>query len=515
MGNTNVTLYAQWSLIPTFKVTYNGNGNTGGSVPSDTTKYQVAATVTVKGNTGTLVKTGFTFIGWNTAADGSGAVYAVGATFPMSNANVTLYAQWTVNSYVVTYDDQSATTAVNPSSKTVTYPANTVGSLPAAPQKTGSTFGGWFTAQNGGGTEFTATTVVTANITVYAKWTIISYVVTYDDQSATTPVNPSSKTVTYPATTVGTLPAAPQKTGSTFGGWYTAQNGSGTEFTAATTVSANMTVYAKWVINQYKVSFNSLGGTNVTYQMVNHNSRATEPSIPTKASVTFANWFSDQACTMRWNFSTNITSDITLFAKWVVMDVDGNIYDTVRIGTQTWLVQNLKTRRFNDGSAIPLVTSNDIWIQMGGSMACCWVNNDSNTYKSTYGALYNWATASSGKLAPTGWHVPTETEAYALTSYLGDNADRAGGKLKATGTTFWQSPNEGATNSSGFTGLPAGMRRSDDGTFYNIGQTASWWTSTSLSDERARQWELWYGNDQVTSMPQDKAVGLSVRCIKD
>jgi uncharacterized protein (TIGR02145 family)/uncharacterized repeat protein (TIGR02543 family) len=530
MGNTNVTLYAQWSLIPTFKVTYNGNGNTGGSVPSDTTKYQVAATVTVKGNTGTLVKTGATFSGWNTAADGSGAVYAVGATFPMGSANVTLYAQWTVNSYVVTYDDQSATTAVTPSSKIVTYPATTVGSLPAAPQKTGSTFGGWFTAQNGGGTEFSATTVVTANITVYAKWTILSYVVTYDDQSATTPVSPSSKTVTYPAITVGTLPAAPQKTGATFGGWYTAQNGSGTEFTAASTVSANMTVYAKWVINQYKVSFNSLGGTSITFQMVNHNSHATEPTPPTKASVTFWHWYSDQACTNQWNFSTGITSDITLYAKWVVMDVDGNIYDTVRIGTQTWMVQNLKTTKYYDGIDIPNVTNADSWANLSSAAYCWYENNTSN--KATYGALYNWYAASNSRLAPAGWHLPSDDEWVELLWYLVDNGynwDGTGelnrvGKSLATKTGWSSSTIEGevgnnmpSNNKSGFSALPGGYRDGWVGSFYSVGNGAFWWTSTEYqsSNSDALSRSIIYDDATLRGFQNIKQVGNSVRCIKD
>jgi uncharacterized repeat protein (TIGR02543 family) len=94
MGSANTTLYAKWTINPTYTVTYNANGATGGSAPSDTTGYEQGATVTVLGNTGSLVKTGYTFAGWNTSADGSGTSYAHGATFTMGSANVTLYANW-------------------------------------------------------------------------------------------------------------------------------------------------------------------------------------------------------------------------------------------------------------------------------------------------------------------------------------------------------------------------------------------------------------------------------------
>jgi len=94
MGSSNVTLYAQWTALPTYTVTYNGNGNTGGSVPTDSNAYYQGDTVTVLGNTGNLTKTGYTFAGWNTAANGSGTSYAGGATFAMGTVNVTLYAQW-------------------------------------------------------------------------------------------------------------------------------------------------------------------------------------------------------------------------------------------------------------------------------------------------------------------------------------------------------------------------------------------------------------------------------------
>ncbi|MFD0670833.1 S-layer homology domain-containing protein, partial [Cohnella sp. GCM10027633] len=179
MAAANVTLYAQWTVNPTYTVTYDGNGSTGGTVPTDSHPYEQHSTVTVLGNTGSLVKTGSTFAGWNTAADGSGTSYVAGATFTMGAANVTLYAQWTVNpTYTVTYDGNGSTGGTVPTdghpyeqNETVTVLGNT-GSL----AKTGNTFAGWNTAANGSGTSYAAGasfTMAVANVTLYAQWTAI------------------------------------------------------------------------------------------------------------------------------------------------------------------------------------------------------------------------------------------------------------------------------------------------------------------------------------------------------
>ncbi|NLG18230.1 MAG: InlB B-repeat-containing protein [Fibrobacter sp.] len=160
----------------TYSVTYNGNGSTDGTTPNDANKYPQGATVTVLGNTGSLVKTGSTFAGWNTAVNGSGTSYAGSETFVMGTANVTLYAQWTVNpTYTVTYKGNGNTGGSVPADTnsyekgaTVSVSGNT-GSL----VKTGSTFAGWNTAANGSGTSYAGSETFvmgTANVTLYAQW---------------------------------------------------------------------------------------------------------------------------------------------------------------------------------------------------------------------------------------------------------------------------------------------------------------------------------------------------------
>ena len=168
---------------------------------------------------------------------------------------------------------------------------------------------------------------------------------------------------------------------------------------------------------------------------------------------------------------------------------------------------------FSDGQAIQNITDNTAWSGMMSS-AFVWYNNDQVTYKEPYGALYNGYAVNTGKLCPTGWHVPDSTEWSELLAYLG-GSDIAGGKMKESGTLHWESPNVGATNSSGFTALPGGV-------FYYlyresvvVGYMGDWWNSTETDTSQAVYWNI--ENVSSTAKPYicDKNNGLSVRCIKD
>ena len=196
-----------------------------------------------------------------------------------------------------------------------------------------------------------------------------------------------------------------------------------------------------------------------------------------------------------------------------VTDVDGNVYSTVTIGTQEWLVGNLKTTKYSDGTSIPLVTNDGAWNALL-TPGYCWYNNDEATYKDPYGALYNWHTINSGDLCPIGWHVPTHSEWIELTDYLGGLAE-AGGKLKEAGTEHWNSPNAGATNESGFTALPGGYRF-DNGAFDFINIFGYWW-SASEANNPFNSWyrELSYYGSNVYELFCVKKSGFSVRCLKD
>lgn len=197
----------------------------------------------------------------------------------------------------------------------------------------------------------------------------------------------------------------------------------------------------------------------------------------------------------------------------VLTDCDGNIYNTVEIGSQVWMVENLKSTKYNDCTPIQIIQSNPEWGNMT-SPAMCWYNDDVNN-KQSYGGLYNWYAVNTGKLCPTGWHVPSNEEWDVLISYLG--FETAGSKLKETGTTHFFEPNSDATNESGFTGLPGGFRglNWDYYDFFNIGYNGYWWTSTESSISNAYEKNVALGRSTVDTENLTKKNGFSIRCIKD
>lgn len=195
-----------------------------------------------------------------------------------------------------------------------------------------------------------------------------------------------------------------------------------------------------------------------------------------------------------------------------ITDVDGNIYNTISIGNQIWTVENLKTTKYNDGTGIPLVSSESSWLNLP-SPAFCWYDNNPVNYKDIYGALYNWHAVNTGKLCPTGWHVPSDIEWTTLTSYLG-GTNIAGGKMKETGTNHWIPPNVGATNESGFTALPAGQRYAD-GVFQYIGYGSYWWSSTAENVSNAYPRRINQAAPNVYADVSLRSNGHSIRCIKD
>ena len=195
-----------------------------------------------------------------------------------------------------------------------------------------------------------------------------------------------------------------------------------------------------------------------------------------------------------------------------LMDIDCNIYSTVTIGSQEWMVENLKTTRYNDGKDIPLVTDKTEWSSLT-SAGYCWYDNDKATYGNTYGALYNWYTLENPNLCPAGWHVTTDQEWMTLTTYLG-NEKVSGGQLKESGTTHWRSPNTDATNETDYTALPGG-NRDNLGDFYYVGYSGYWWTSSQVGGAFAWPRFMNYDSGSVDKFPNNKKKGFSVRCIKD
>jgi uncharacterized protein (TIGR02145 family) len=195
-----------------------------------------------------------------------------------------------------------------------------------------------------------------------------------------------------------------------------------------------------------------------------------------------------------------------------ITDPDGNVYHQVIIGTQTWMVENLKTTKYKDGTAIPNTTAATAWHALI-TPSFCWYNNDEAANMNTYGALYNWYAVNTGNLCPTGWHVPTDSEWTALGNYLGGETI-AGGKLKETGTTHWLNPNTGATNETGFLALPGG-NRDINGNFGSIGSFGTWWSSTEMGTAGAWYRYLSSSDSQLLGNNFFQNFAYSVRCMKN
>lgn len=185
---------------------------------------------------------------------------------------------------------------------------------------------------------------------------------------------------------------------------------------------------------------------------------------------------------------------------------------SVTICSQVWMSNNLTSSTYKNGDVIPKITDGTAWASLTTG-AWCWYNNDSATY-SIYGKLYNWYAVNDPRgLAPLGWHIPSDVEFATLSTCLGGDA-AAGGALKEAGIAHWVTPNTGAINSNGFTGLPSG-NRDLSGNFNNMGKYGSFWNATQFDAGTAWFRYLSYQDAILSKYNREKTFGYGVRCIKD
>jgi uncharacterized protein (TIGR02145 family) len=188
---------------------------------------------------------------------------------------------------------------------------------------------------------------------------------------------------------------------------------------------------------------------------------------------------------------------------------------SVSIGSQVWQTKNLNVDRFRNGDMIPQARTNKEWNSAGkkGKPVWCYYNNDPENGR-IYGKLYNWHAVNDARgLAPKGWHIPSDNEWTTLTNYLGGE-DVADGKMKSTGTIYWNPPNIGASNESSFSALPGGYRNID-GSFHYIRSYAFFWSATQYDGNYAWFRNLYYYSSNVYRSNNDKSVGASIRCLLD
>ena len=197
-----------------------------------------------------------------------------------------------------------------------------------------------------------------------------------------------------------------------------------------------------------------------------------------------------------------------------VEDADGNVYKTIGIGSQVWMAENLKATRYSNGDPIGTTTPATLDISNDFSHKYQWAYGGDESNAAVYGRLYTWYAATDTRnVCPAGWHVFSDEDWSTLIIYLG-SADSAGGKLKETGTTHWQSPNAGATNETGFSALPGGGR-DGNGRFFSIGSGGFWWSSSEISTELGSYRSINFDYSNVFIYNIEKHYGFSVRCLQD
>ena len=296
MGAANTTLYAHWS-VNAYTLAFDGNG---GKASESSRKVQYGNQY---GTLPTATRTGYAFQGWYTARSGGSQV---SSSTTMEAANTTVYAHWTVNTYTVSFDSNGGSAVA---SQSVRYGSKAT--QPANPTRAGHTFQGWYTARSGG-SKYDFGTAVTGDVTLYAHWSVNSYTLTFDGNGGKP--SEASRTVAYGGQ-YGSLPTA-TRTGYAFQGWYTAGDG-GTKVSPSTTMgAADTTLYARWSVNSYTVSFDSDGGSNVPAQKVRYGSKASRPADPTRAGHTFQGWYTSRDGGSKYDFGTAVTGDVTLHAHW-------------------------------------------------------------------------------------------------------------------------------------------------------------------------------------------------------
>jgi uncharacterized protein (TIGR02145 family) len=195
-------------------------------------------------------------------------------------------------------------------------------------------------------------------------------------------------------------------------------------------------------------------------------------------------------------------------------DQDGNIYRTITIGTQTWMAENLRTTKYQNGDPIPNIIDQEAWLDLTTGAYCVYDNSQNISDIATYGRLYNWyAVEDNRNISPSGWHVPTDAEWEILISYLEENESN---KLRETDSIHWiyPSPEHVATNETGFTALPGGHRVSVYG-FKDIGVMGFWWSATESVYGSPYIRFMYANRSSVSRNYNAKFVGYSVRCVKD
>lgn len=476
--SANTTMYAKWTQLPTFTISFNANGSTSGTAPTALTG--VYSTTTLP-NQGSMLKTGFTFAGWNTAADGLGNSYAAGETL-LPQANMTLYAQWTAaTNYTLTYSANNSTSGTAPADAVAASTYVVIDSNSGNLRRTGYTFAGWNTAPDGSGTTYLGSNnfLLNANTTLYAKWLVANYTVSFNANGSSGGATPADITGVQVSTTLPTNSGNLVKAGYNFVGWNTLASGLGTDYAAGSTFSptTDTTLYAKWTsLPTYTISYDANGATSGgapvaqsgVYAAVNLD---TNSGNLAKSGSYFAGWNTaadGSGQTYSAGESYTPTASITLFALWTMtptftLSYDGNgktagvapisqtgITSTVRAASNSGSLQKLGFRfdgwnTLSNGTAVPGVA---------GGTGDAYAPGDTITITADT-TLYAIWTA-----------VPTFTLSYSGNSQTGGSVPQAVTTSEATVTL---SANVNSMYRTGYTFNGWNTRADGTGTHYAVG----------------------------------------------
>jgi len=403
--------------------------------------------------------------------------------------------------------------------------------------KSGYVFTGWKTTPDGNGTAYKdqETIIVSGHLVLYAQWGTPngSVTVTFKANGGKGNMDPQTFEAGIPKALSANMFYYDNYM---FIGWCTSPDGKGKHFSNEQNISftADITLYAQWEIysNTYFVFFDANGGTGKMesqkffdneYKSLDSNKFVREGFIfkewNTKADGTGVKYVNCE--------KTEIYSNLVLYAQWInpsgggkpcpgtptVTDVDGNSYNTVQIGSQCWMRENLKTTKYKTNKNILKIENVNLWFNNTTGAMCYYNNLTENGNK--YGALYNGYAVKTGELCPTGWHIPSNDEWNTLAGQLG-GADMAGYKMKTVydWMSDWYQDGNGS-NESGFSALPAGMRDYYSYNFYGLNQGTSFWTSTEDYYNEPFIKYLFYDSNSLGSYSDYLSNGFSVRCIKD
>jgi uncharacterized protein (TIGR02145 family)/uncharacterized repeat protein (TIGR02543 family) len=500
--------------VTKFTVTFNGNGAMTGSAPTEIWADSGAA-ITLPGQ-GSLERNGYKFGWWTTNSSGTGTKYNTGDSYRVISGS-TLFAKW-VPIYTVTFNGNSATNGSVPAAATADSGVTIMLPGQESLERSGYSFDGWNENNASTGTSYAANSsyIVKGNVTFYAKWKANTYTLTINanpSNGGTFSRSPDQANYNY-GTNV-TVTATPNP-GYTFTGWSGAASETANPVTIV--MDDNKTLTANFQQIPYSVTVSSVGagasnngsyvaGTTVTI------TAGTAPSgyvfknwTTTSGGVTFAN---ANSATTTFIMPTNTVTVTANFVTGITDVRDGKTYRTVKIGSQTWMAENLNYQPLTGNS---------------------WCYNNSTDNCNKYGRLYDWSTAmgistsynsqmwwdgSDVKrqgVCPTGWHLPSRSEWDTLVTYAG--GDVAGKKLKSQ--SGWNSYSGiSSTDEYGFSALPGGLRNGSRGDFYDYaGKNGFWWTATE-SFNYAYNEDIDYRTDFVGEIGNLKSEGFSVRCLED